>query len=258
MIFPSLHDLKDFLEIKYSEFNTPQYIESDPIQVPHLFSEKENVEIAAFLTSIITWGRRNMIIPKALEFMRLMGNQPYEFVLHASENEIRRIEKFQYRTFMGLDAVSFVRALRKLYQDHGGLCTVFENEYKATGDIKQTLSRFRKLFLEYDFPYRSLKHLANVDKGSAAKRLNMFLRWMVRKDDRGVDFGLWTKISPSDLMIPLDVHAGNVARKLGILSRKQSDWKAVEEVTSYLRKLDPEDPVKYDFALFGLGVFEKF
>ncbi|MEA1897002.1 MAG: TIGR02757 family protein, partial [Bacteroidota bacterium] len=203
--------------MKYSEFNNPQYIESDPIQVPHQFSEKGNIEIAAFLTAIITWGRRNMIIPKAFEFMRMMENQPYEFVLQASENEICSIEKFQYRTFMGLDAVSFVRALRKLYEDYGGLCTVFEKEYKATGDIKQTLSRFRKLFLEYDFPNRSLKHIANVDSGSAAKRLNMFLRWMVRKDNRGVDFGLWTKIPPASLMIPLDVHAGNVARKLGIL-----------------------------------------
>jgi len=258
MLFSSLHDLKDFLELKYSEFNTLQYIETDPIQVPHLFSEKENVEIAAFLTAIITWGRRSMIIPKALEFMHLMGNQPYEFVLRASENEIRSIEKFQYRTFMGLDAVSFVRALRKLYGDHGGLKAVFEKQYRETGEIKQTISRFRKLFLEYDFPHRSLKHIANVDSGSAAKRLNMFLRWMVRIDNGGVDFGLWTKISPADLMIPLDVHTGNVARKIGILSRKQSDWKAVDEVTSYLRKLDPEDPVKYDFALFGLGVFEKF
>ncbi len=258
MPVPSLYDLKYFLEEKYSEFNTAQYIESDPIQIPHLFSEKENIEIAAFLTSIITWGRRDMIIPKALEFMRLMGNQPYKFVLEASENEIRNIEKFQYRTFMGLDAVSFIRALRKLYDDYGGLCTVFEKQYVETGNIKQTISRFRKLFLEYDFPSRSLKHIANVDTGSAAKRINMFLRWMVRKDDKGVDFGLWTRISPADLMIPLDVHTGNVSRKLGILSRRQNDWKAVEDVTSYLRKLDPEDPVKYDFALFGLGVFEKF
>ena len=258
MNLASVNDLKDFLEQKYSEFNTLQFIESDPIQVPHLFSEKGNIEIAAFLTSIITWGRRSMIIPKALEFMRMMGNQPHEFVLQASETEIRSIEKFQYRTFMGLDAVSFVRALKKLYGDYGGLYTVFRKQYMETGDMKQTISRFRKLFLEYDFPSRSLKHIANVDSGSAAKRINMFLRWMVRKDNRGVDFGLWTIISPSDLMIPLDVHTGNVARKLGILSRRQNDWKAVEEATSYLRKLDAEDPVKYDFALFGLGVFEKF
>ena len=176
MHLASLNDLKDFLEHKYSEFNTPKFIESDPIQVPHKFSERKNIEIAAFLTSIITWGRRDIIIPKALEFMRMMGNQPYEFVLQASETEICSIEKFQYRTFMGIDAVSFVRALKKLYGDYGDLKAVFEQQYEETVDIKQTISGFRKLFLEYNFPSRSLKHIANVDSGSAAKRINILIR----------------------------------------------------------------------------------
>ncbi len=251
-------DLKDFLDSKYSEFNVAAFIETDPVQVPHMFSEPENIYISAFLTSVISWGRRSLFIPRAMEMMRMMDNRPYDFILNAGEDEIESMGSFYYRTFQAVDMIAFVRALRKLYREHGGLKELFEKQFELTGDIRQTISAFYRIFTGYDFPRRSLKHIANVDRGSAAKRLNMFLRWMVRDDGRGVDFGLWKAIPSSALMIPLDLHSGNVARKLGLLGRKQNDWKAVEELTAELRKLDPEDPVKYDFALFGLGVFEKF
>ena len=251
-------EIKEFLDEKYFLYNQLKFIESDPIQVPHLFSLKEDIEISAILTASIAWGRRNLIIKKAMELMRLMENNPYEFLMNARKEDIKRFEKFQYRTFMGEDAVYFIKSLQNIYMNHGGLQKIFESGYSGNENSWKALKRFREIFFSLDPPLRTLKHLADVNKGASAKRLNMFLRWMVRRDNRGVDFGLWENINTSSLMIPLDVHTGNVSRKLGILQRKQNDWKAVEELTGNLRKYDPSDPVKYDFALFGLGVFENF
>lgn len=250
-------DLKNFLDEKAEKFNQAFFIETDPIQVPKKFSEKENIEIAAFLTATISWGNRPAIINNALRLMNLMDNQPYDFILSASGNELNNLAKFVHRTFNGNDCIYFIRSLRNIYIDHGGLQTVFENGFQHENSVKSALIHFHKSFFELPGE-RTRKHIPNVEKGASAKRLNMFLRWMVRKDNGKVDFGIWNRIPASGLFLPLDLHTGNVARKLGLLHRKSNDWKAVEEVTATLRKFDPTDPVKYDFALFGLGIFEKF
>ena len=250
-------DLKAFLNEKVLKYNQPFFIETDPVQVPKFFSGKENIEIAAFLTATIAWGNRQSIIRNAKKLMLLMGNEPYDFVINHSVNDLKILEKFVHRTFNGADCIYFVSSLKNIYQSHGGLQSVFENGFQKENKVKSALSEFHKVFFEIGGE-RSRKHVSNVEKGASAKRLNMFLRWMVRSDKSGVDFGLWKGIPPSELLLPLDVHTGNVARKLGLLQRKSNDWKAVEEVTQYLRKFDPGDPIKYDFALFGLGAFEKF
>lgn len=251
-------EIKDFLEEKYSLYNQVKFIETDPIQVPHMFSLKEDIEISGFLTATIAWGQRKLIIRKALEILSMMDNSPHDFVVNASQREFKEFEKFQYRTFKGEDSAYFVRSLKNIYLNYGGLQELFESSYSMGGNIYNVLGRFREIFMNQNPASRTLKHMANVSKGASAKRLNMFLRWMVRYDNRGVDFGLWKNIPTSSLMMPLDVHTGNVSRKLGILQRKQNDWKAVVELTENLRKYDSVDPVKYDFALFGLGVFENF
>ncbi len=258
---PSVQDhleIKTFLEEKYALYNQPKFIDSDPIQVPHLFSTKEDIEISAILTASIAWGRRTLIIKKAQEMMALMENSPYDFLMNANLKDITRFEKFQYRTFKGEDAVYFIRALQNIYLNHGGLQRLFESGFSLRGNIYDSFLKFREVFFSLNPPLRTLKHIADVTKGTSAKRLNMFLRWMVREDNRGVDFGIWKNIPPSALLMPLDVHTGNVSRKLELLNRKQNDWKAVLELTENLRKYDSSDPVKYDFALFGLGVFENF
>lgn len=250
-------EIKEFLDEKVSKYNRPLFIESDPIQVPKQFTQKENIEIAAFFAATLAWGNRASIIKNAMNLMKRMGNRPHEFVRHASDNELRRLDDFVHRTFNGTDCIYFVRSLRNMYSRYGGLQPVFETGYRTGGSVLAALSYFHRVFFELPGE-RTRKHVANVERGASAKRLNMFLRWMVRSDDRGVDFGLWQGIPMSALMLPLDVHTGNVARKLGLLHRKQNDRKAVEEVTAALRKLDATDPVRYDYALFGLGVFEKF
>ncbi len=250
-------DLKDFVDEKVEKYNQPVFIETDPIQVPKQFSEKENIEIAGFLSATIAWGNRPAIIKNALRLMSLMENQPYDFVTQASPEEMKRLQKFVHRTFNGDDCIYFIRSLRNIYQNHEGLESVFEKGFKLDFSVKSSLAYFYSVFFELDGE-RTRKHISNVQKGASAKRLNMFLRWMVREDKRGVDFGLWKGIQASKLMLPLDVHTGNTGRKLGLLQRKSNDWKAVEEITAALQKFDPNDPVKYDFALFGLGVFEKF
>ncbi len=250
-------DLKSFLDEKALKYNQSFFIESDPIQVPKNFSDKENIEIAAFLTATIAWGNRLSIIKNAIKLMALMENQPHEFVLSASKADLKNLEQFVHRTFNGGDCVYFTKSLQNIYQNHGGLQTVFEAGFKLENSVKSALKEFYKVFFEIGGE-RSRKHVSNVEKGASAKRLNMFLRWMVRNDTCKVDFGLWNGIPQSALMLPLDVHTGNVARKLGLLQRKSNDWQAVEEVTQKLREFDPEDPIKYDFALFGLGAFEKF
>jgi len=250
-------ELKEFLDEKVLKYNQPFFIETDPIQVPKNFSGKENIEIAAFLTATIAWGNRLSIIKNATKLMILMENQPHDFVLNASSSDLKNLENFVHRTFNGADTVYFIRSLKNIYQSHKGLQAVFENGFNENDGVKAALTGFYNTFFETN-GMRSRKHISNVEKGASAKRLNMFLRWMVRKDKNKVDFGLWNGIPQSALMLPLDVHTGNVARKLGLFQRKSNDWKAVEEVTNALRNFDPTDPIKYDFALFGLGAFEKF
>jgi len=250
--------IAEFLEEKYVQYNTKGFISTDPILIPHQYNMQEDIEIAAFLTAIMAWGSRSQIIKKTQELLVLMDHQPYDFVMEAAHRELKTIRRFQYRTFLGPDVEFFLMSLQNLYRHHGGLRESFEEGYKRSGSLYETLIQFRKLFFSFPGPLRTRKHIADVMKGSAAKRLNMLLRWMVRKDRNGVDFGIWPGIPASALMIPLDVHTGTVARKLGLLTRKQDDWKAVEELTARLREFDPNDPVKYDYALFGLGIFEKF
>jgi uncharacterized protein (TIGR02757 family) len=250
--------LIDFLENKVLAYNQPSFIDGDPISVPHRFSGKNDIEIAAFFSAILAWGNRKSIVKSANELMNRMDQAPFDFLMNASEHEHVRFHDFIYRTFQGDDCLFFLHSLRNIYNQHGGLQHAFSAGYKVHQNIKGAIMHFRNLFFEPISMQRTQKYIANPISGSAAKRINMFLRWMVRKDSSGVDFGIWDSIPPSDLMCPLDVHSGRVARKLGLLSRKLDDWKSVEELTENLRKFDPSDPVKYDYALFGLGVFEKF
>lgn len=252
-----VEELKEFLDEKAEKYNQPAFIATDPIQVPRQFSQINNIEIAAFLTATISWGNRSAIIKNALRLMSMMDNRPYEFITEGSTSDFGVLDSFVHRTFNGQDCSYFARSLKNIYQNHGGLQSVFETGFNKGGSVKSALQYFHSVFFEIPGE-RTRKHIANVERGASGKRLNMFLRWMIRTDKNGVDFGIWKRIPASSLMLPLDVHTGNVARKLGLLARKQDNWKAVEEVTSELRKFDPEDPVKYDFALFGLGVFEKF
>jgi uncharacterized protein (TIGR02757 family) len=249
--------LKSFLDEKVEEFNRPAFIESDPVQVAHQFSRKEDIEIAGFLSASIAWGNRAAIIKNASRLMQLMDHEPYDFTRHASPSELKRLKKFVHRTFNGDDCIYFIQSLRNIYCNHGGLQNLFETGYEKDKTVWSALAHFHGVFFELSGE-RTKKHVSNVEKGASAKRLNMFLRWLVRHDKSGVDFGLWKGIPQSALMLPLDVHTASVGRKLGLLQRRSNDWKSVVEITSALRTFDPADPVKYDFALFGLGVFEKF
>ncbi len=250
--------IKEFLEEKAYFYNRPEFIDADPVQVPHLFNDSNDIEIAAFVTSILAWGQRKTIISKAKQFLTLMDNRPYDFICHAGKTDIRLFNSFTHRTFNGADAIYFINAIRHIIITYGSLRFFFETTFQQTNDIKLTLMQFRKTFFSLPYRMRTTRQIPDIGKGSAGKRLNLFLRWMVRRDNKGVDFGIWQKIPPSALYIPLDVHSGAVARKLGLLRRKSDDWKAVEEITAAMRSFDPSDPVRYDFALYGLGVFEKF
>lgn len=250
-------ELKSFLDEKVLQYNTLDFIESDPVQIPHLFSQKEDIEIAGFLSATIAWGNRKMIIKNSHKMMDLMGNSPYDFVMSHTENDLERLESFVHRTFNGQDFACFIRSLQHVYKNHNGLEAVFA-QHQESNSMQKSISEFKKVFFEIPHQNRTLKHISDPMNGSAAKRINMMLRWFCRQDNKGVDLGIWKSISPSLLSCPLDVHSGNVARKLGLLARKQNDGKAVTELDSKLRELDPIDPVKYDFALFGLGVFEGF
>jgi uncharacterized protein (TIGR02757 family) len=253
----STSELREFLNQKVVQYNKPAFITSDPIQIPKQFSFKQDIEIAAFFASTIAWGNRTSIIKNAQDLMRRMGNAPYDFVMNASTNDLKHLDGFVHRTFNDTDVRFFISALRNIYSHHNSLEPLFM-PLKDEMNLHQSISRFREVFFETPYPQRTSKHVANPQKGSAAKRIHMFLRWMVRRDSNGVDLGIWRNIDPSKLSCPLDVHSGNVARKLGLIDRKQNDLKALMELDENLRKLDPIDPVKYDFALFGLGVFEKF
>ncbi len=249
-------ELKDFLDEKVKLYNHLNFIESDPIQIPHRFSVKEDIEIAGFLSATIAWGNRKMIINNASKMMDLMGNSPFDFVMSHSTEQLERFDYFVHRTFNATDFKTFVVGLKHIYTNHQGLETAFINV--ENNSVQKNISAFKKLFFEIEHEFRTQKHISDPLNNSAAKRINMFLRWMVRKDNAGVDFGIWKNVSPAYLSCPLDVHSGNVARKLGLLTRKQNDARAVLELDSNLRILDPNDPTKYDFALFGLGVFENF
>jgi len=250
-------ELKEFLDAKVAQYNNPKFIESDPIQIPHQFNTKEDIEIAGFLTATIAWGNRKSIINNAKRLMVLLDNAPYDFVLNHKKIDLEKLLPFVHRTFNGNDCVQFIKSLNHIYKNHNGLETVFA-KHAETDSLQKSISNFKSVFFETEHLQRTQKHVSDPLKNSAAKRINMFLRWMVRNDNAGVDFGIWKSLSPNLLSCPLDVHSGNVARKLGFLKRKQNDAKALLELDTALRKLDAKDPVKYDFALFGLGVFEGF
>lgn len=252
-----VNDLKRFLDTKVAFYNTREFILPDPVSIPHGFTRKEDIEIAGFLTALISWGRRPAILKAATRLMEAMDGAPYDFVTGYSNNDLKRLSGWGYRTFRDSDLLFLLEALRMLYREQGGLEAVCTKYFEQYGSIKAVITGLRCTLLKTVHLPRSEKHLAAPEKGSAAKRINMFLRWMVRYDDRGVDFGLWKKIPSAALMIPLDVHSGNTARTLGLLRRRQNDWKAVEELTARLRAFDPSDPVKYDYALFGIGIYEK-
>lgn len=286
-------ELKDFLDIKAAEYNRPSFIENDPICIPHRFSLKQDIEIAAFFAAILAWGQRKTIINKCTDLLNRMGNAPYDFILNHSDNDLKGLLGFKHRTFNDTDLLYFVAFFAAHYKQSESLETAFIpkntllespflNEYLAeellppqaelaspacysgelarpAPDLEKCLNYFRSYFFSLpDFPQRTVKHVSAPSQKSTCKRLNMFLRWMVRHDQCGVDFGLWKRIKPQHLICPCDVHVDRVARKLGLISRKQTDWQTALALTAELRKFDPLDPVKYDFALFGLGVEEKF
>ncbi len=250
-------ELKQFLDAKVAQYNTTQFIDTDPVQIPHLFTKKEDIEIAGFLAATISWGKRPMIIKNCLQMMELLENTPFDFVTNHTEKDLLKLQDFKHRTFNGTDFTYFIKALKHIYQQHQGLETIFSKNV-TNHSLQPAIHQFKKIFFEIPHPARTTKHVSDPFKGSSAKRINMFLRWMVRQDTLGVDLGIWKNISPSVLSCPLDVHTGNVGRKLGFITRKQNDAKALLELDTHLRKLDKNDPVKYDFALFGLGVFEQF
>ena len=250
------NELKEFLDSKYIQYNQKKFIESDPIQVPHKFTSKEDIEISSFLTATIAWGKRKTIIKNSFKMMDLLDNSPYDYIINSTVKEIDKLN-VKHRTFNEIDFRYFIKQLKYIYINHGNLENIFFDNIE-NNSLHKSIHVFKSLFFKNNFPLRTTKHISDPYKGSACKRINMFLRWMVRKDSNGVDFGIWNKISPSYLSCPLDVHSGRVARKLGMLKRTQNDHKAVIELDNKLRYLDSNDPVKYDFSLFGLGVFEGF
>ena len=250
-------NIKEFLDEKVQLYNQPKFIETDPIQIPHGFTKKEDIEIAGFLTATISWGNRKMILKNAHELMNLLDQSPFEFIMNHDKKDLERFQGFVHRTFNAIDTIQFIKSLKHIYATHNGLEEALQIK-DTTKNYKTAISQFKQLFFETPHQTRTQKHVSDPLKGSAAKRIQMFLRWMVRNDDCGVDFGIWKSHDPAHLSCPLDVHSGNVARKLELLTRKQNDWKAVNELDIQLRSFDKNDPSKYDFALFGLGVFEKF
>ncbi len=247
-----LDEVKTILDRAVRQYNHIDFIENDPIQIPHRFTRKEDIEIAGFLAASIAWGQRKTIIRNGWRLMERMDFQPYDFLME--ENNFEPFSDFVHRTFNGIDCQFFLQSLKNIYTNHGGLELVFTDGFLQEKSIFGALTHFRKVFLDISHNTRSKKHLSDVSRNSSGKRLNMFLRWMVRKDEQDVDFGIWKNIPMSALMLPLDVHTGNVGRDLGLISRKQNDWKTVEEITGVLRNFDANDPIKYDFALFGIGV----
>ncbi len=250
----SHEELRETLEELHDRFNQASFVEADPISIPHRYSTREDREVAGFMAATIAWGNRKAIVKSAHRMMEYMDDAPYDFVINASQSDLCRLQSYVHRTFNGLDFRDFVLCLRGIYTRWGGIGDYFERHYLEHESIPRALSDFRTEFFIAEHQPRCEKHLSSIDKGAACKRTNMFIRWMVRRDNNGVDFGEWQKIPMSAIYIPLDVHSGNVARALGLLTRKQSDWRATAELTTKLREFDSEDPVKYDFALFGAGI----
>jgi len=246
-------ELKEFLDEKADFYNQNTFIESDPISIPHSFSKKEDIEIIGFLVAIIAWGNRKSIIKNGWKLVELMESQPYEFIINYKTNQLKN-SGFVHRTFNANDLDFFLNAISLIYLNSDGLETAFN----AKLNTKDKISAFRDLFLKTPHLVRSEKHLANPLNGSSAKRINMYLRWMIRNDKKGVDFGIWNSHKMSDLYVPLDVHTGISARKLGLISRRANDWKSLEEMMNHLKIFCPDDPCKYDFALFGLSVDKVF
>ena len=253
----NIKELKDFLDEKVSQYNNPTFIELDPIQIPHSYTKKEDIEISGFLSAIISWGNRTSIVKNAKRMLSYMGNSPFDFILNHNEHQLKQIDGFVHRTFNSDDLLTFIEGLNHLYRNKNGLEGIFE-KFQTHDSLQPAIHELKREFFTVPHLLRTRKHLPDPLTGSAAKKINMYLRWMIRQDNAGVDFGIWKNISPSKLSCPLDVHSGRVARELGLLKRKQDDAKSVKELDNSLRFLDEKDPVKYDFALFGIGVHEKF
>lgn len=255
-----MQNLKDFLDEKVAQYNQPEFIANDPICIPHRFSKKQDIEIAGFFASILAWGQRKTIINKCGELFRMMDDAPHDFLLNHQEIDLQTFLNFKHRTFNEIDTLYFIHFLSWFYRGHESLEEAFLKGQTGHVDSMETiLTQFYRFFFSLpDFPNRTKKHIATPARKAACKRINMYLRWMVRLDEKGVDFGLWKKISPAQLICPCDLHVDRVGRKLGLITRKQTDWLTAVELTQKLREFDPLDPVKYDFALFGLGIEEKF
>lgn len=258
----NLKNFKIFLDKKVKEFNNVSFIKDDPVCLPHLFTKKQDIEIAGFFAATFAWGIRKTIINKGMSLFQLMDNAPYDFCIHHSESDLKKLEGFCHRTFNDTDLLYFISFFKYHYSKNDSLESAFFNKKTLSAKdnvIENALNYFNQYFFSLeDIPCRTKKHVAAPNRNSSCKRLNMFLRWMVRHDNNGVDFGIWKKIKPSDLICPIDLHVARVSRKLNLLSRKQVDWITAIELTEQLRKFDPADPVKYDFALFGLGIYEKY
>lgn len=258
----NLTELKNFLDEKVIQFNNPDFIKDDPICIPHLFSRKQDIEIAGFFAAVFAWGIRKTIINKSKLLLQLMDDAPYDFIVNHQENDLKKLVGFCHRTFNDTDLLYFISFLKYHYSEHKSLESAFFNPTTikdSANVVEDSLNYFNRYFFSLeDVPSRTKKHIASPSKNSSCKRLNMFLRWMVRDDSKGVDFGLWKKINPSQLICPVDVHVARVSRHFNLLQRKQADWTAAVELTGKLRTFDPNDPVKYDFALFSLGVSEKY
>lgn len=253
------NQIYNLLERKYIEFNATVFIENDPISIPHSFTQKQDIEIMAFWTAMLSWGNRKSIINSAQKLVNLMDGAPHQFMIGHQEKDLKKFLQFKHRTFNTTDTLYFIEFFKNYYKKHDTLEDAFSNHMpKKALTVEDGLAGFHNLFFSLeDAPHRTKKHIATPVRKSTCKRINMFLRWMVRKDKIGVDFGIWNKIKPAQLLCPLDVHVDRVGRKLGLINRKQTDWQTVLELTENLRSFDPTDPVKYDFALFGIGVLDK-
>jgi uncharacterized protein (TIGR02757 family) len=269
--------LKLFLDSKVLQYNQPGFITHDPVSIPHLFTKKQDIEIMGFWAATLAWGQRITIINKCKELIQLMDGAPYDFIINHEEVDLKKLLKFKHRTFNDIDTLYFIAFFKYHYERNESLESAFTNPSVILSDsegsirhqalqsvqgdkiVENALNHFRSYFFSLpDYPHRTKKHVSSPSQKSTCKRLNMFLRWMVRKDDCGVDFGIWDQIKPADLIMPCDLHVDRVARKLNLITRKQTDWQTAVELTERLREFDPMDPVKYDFALFGLGIEEKF
>lgn len=259
-------DLKAFLDSKVDQYNRPDFIKNDPVSIPHLFTQKQDIEIMGFWAATLAWGQRVTIINKCKELISLMDGAPYDFIINHTEPDLKKLLSFKHRTFNDIDTLYFIAFFRYHYEKYESLESAFAPHSASQitppsggWGAEAALNHFRTYFFSLpDYPHRTQKHVSSPLQKSTCKRLNMFLRWMVRKDDCGVDFGIWNNLKPADLIMPCDLHVDRVARKLKLITRKQTDWQTAVELTEHLRQFDPADPVKYDFALFALGIEEKF